>query len=132
MSTPGESRWKQMVAQLARRVGLSPHEVEAVTEGRIKAQEVVDTPAGAASAPAEERPAQEPAAQGEAELSAGTQQETQGGTPVVTADRAQEANEYMKSKMLFTPRMFQVINTVAPAAGERFADYYETIFGDGA
>ena len=51
---------------------------------------------------------------------------------MVATDRAQEANDYMKQKMLFTPRMFQVINTVAPAAGERFADYYEQIFGDGA
>jgi AhpD family alkylhydroperoxidase len=50
----------------------------------------------------------------------------------IAEDRAQEANEYMKQRMLFTPRMFQVINTVAPQAGERFADYYETIFGDGA
>ncbi len=38
------------------------------------------------------------------------------------ADRAAQANEYMKQKMLFTPRMFQVINTVAPEAGERFAE----------
>ncbi len=36
---------------------------------------------------------------------------------MTVADRAQEANEYMKSKMLFTPRMFQTINTVAPTAG---------------
>jgi alkylhydroperoxidase/carboxymuconolactone decarboxylase family protein YurZ len=53
-------------------------------------------------------------------------------TMAVTADRATEANEYMKKNMLFTPRMFQIINTVAPAAGEKFSDYYATIFGDGA
>lgn len=38
----------------------------------------------------------------------------------------------MKKKMGFTPRMFQIINTVAPVSGERFADYYETVFGGGA
>ena len=48
------------------------------------------------------------------------------------ADRAQQANEYMKAKMGFTPRMFQVINTVAPESGERFADYYATVWADGA
>ena len=48
------------------------------------------------------------------------------------ADRAQQANEYMKAKMGFTPRMFQVINTVALESGERFADYYATVWADGA
>ncbi|MDP7640213.1 MAG: carboxymuconolactone decarboxylase family protein [Candidatus Hydrogenedentes bacterium] len=38
----------------------------------------------------------------------------------------------MKDKMLFTPRMFQVINTVAPVVGERFADFYESVWADGA
>src|SRR3712207_6778961 len=51
---------------------------------------------------------------------------------MVATDRAQEANEYMKGKMLFTPRMFQTINTVAPGAGELCAEYYEVIFGNGA
>ncbi len=50
----------------------------------------------------------------------------------VSDERAQQANEYMKQKMLFTPRMFQIINTVAPETGERFADFYETIWQDGA
>ena len=50
---------------------------------------------------------------------------------MAVADRASEANAYMKERMGFTPRMFQTINTVAPVAGERFADYYEVIFGDG-
>lgn len=115
-----------MVAALGRRVGLSPREVEMATEGRVKAGEVEQITAQAlasmaAGAPAETSPIDS------------TQQVIQGEeTPVVTADRAQEANEYMKERMLFTPRMFQVINTVAPVAGERFADYYETIFGDGA
>src|SRR3972149_7423088 len=48
------------------------------------------------------------------------------------ADRAQQANDYMKQKMLFTPRMFQIINTVAPETGERFADFYASVWQDGA
>jgi alkylhydroperoxidase/carboxymuconolactone decarboxylase family protein YurZ len=51
---------------------------------------------------------------------------------MVSPDRAQQANEYMKEKMLFTPRMFQIINTVAPEAGERFADFYNVLWQDGA
>ncbi len=51
---------------------------------------------------------------------------------MVDADRAEQANAYMKEKMLFTPRMFQIINTVAPEVGERFADFYNTIWQDGA
>jgi AhpD family alkylhydroperoxidase len=47
-------------------------------------------------------------------------------------DRAQQANEYMKKLMGFTPRMFQIINTVNPAAGEKFAEFYDTIWHDGA
>ncbi|MBI2856350.1 MAG: carboxymuconolactone decarboxylase family protein [Chloroflexi bacterium] len=50
----------------------------------------------------------------------------------VTQDRAAQANAYMKEKMLFTPRMFQIINTVAPEAGERFADFYNSVWQDGA
>ncbi len=50
----------------------------------------------------------------------------------VSQERAQQANQYMKEKMLFTPRMFQVINTIAPEAGERFADFYATVWQDGA
>ncbi len=48
------------------------------------------------------------------------------------SDRAQQANDYMKSKMLFVPRMFQIMNTVAPESGERFADFYATVWQDGA
>ena len=40
MTTPGEARWKEMVAQLALRTGMTPLDVEAATEGRIKAAEV--------------------------------------------------------------------------------------------
>jgi len=47
-------------------------------------------------------------------------------------DRAQQANEYMKKLMGFTPRMFQVINTVNPVCGEKFAEFYDTIWHDGA
>ncbi len=50
----------------------------------------------------------------------------------VSEERVQQANEYMKEKMLFTPRMFQIINTVAPEAGETFADFYNAIWQDGA
>jgi alkylhydroperoxidase/carboxymuconolactone decarboxylase family protein YurZ len=130
MSTPGESLWKQWVAKLARRVGLSPIEVESATEGRVKANEVASL---IAEQPEEVQPQPEPALQTApvSTMTATAAVHTEDPT-MVTTDRAQEANDYMKQKMLFTPRMFQVINTVAPAAGERFADYYEVIFGDGA
>ena len=51
---------------------------------------------------------------------------------MVNQARAQQANDYMKEKMLFTPRMFQVINTVAPEVGEKFADFYNSVWQDGA
>ena len=51
---------------------------------------------------------------------------------MVEQARAQQANDYMKQKMLFTPRMFQIINTVAPEVGERFADFYNSVWADGA
>ncbi len=47
------------------------------------------------------------------------------------ADRAEQANKYMEEKMFFTPRMFKVTNTLAPEVGERFADFYETVWADG-
>jgi alkylhydroperoxidase/carboxymuconolactone decarboxylase family protein YurZ len=43
-----------------------------------------------------------------------------------------EVNAYMKEKCGFVPRMFQVINTVTPEPGRTFADFYASIFGDGA
>ncbi len=49
----------------------------------------------------------------------------------VSQDRAEQANAYMKEKMLFTPRMFQIINTVAPEVGEKFADFYNSVWQDG-
>ena len=51
---------------------------------------------------------------------------------MATEERAQQANEYMKEKMGFTPRMFKTINTVNPEAGETFADFYNSIWQDGA
>ena len=51
---------------------------------------------------------------------------------MATEERAQQANEYMQEKMGFTPRMFEIINTVNPEAGETFADFYNSIWKDGA
>lgn len=45
---------------------------------------------------------------------------------------AEEANKYMEDLMGFIPRMFKIINTVTPDPGKTFADFYATIFGDGA
>jgi alkylhydroperoxidase/carboxymuconolactone decarboxylase family protein YurZ len=44
----------------------------------------------------------------------------------------EEVNEYMNKVMGFTPRMFKIINTVTPDPGKTFADFYATIFGEGA
>jgi alkylhydroperoxidase/carboxymuconolactone decarboxylase family protein YurZ len=44
---------------------------------------------------------------------------------------AAEANQYMEDHMLFTPRMFKTINELHPIAGKTFADFYESIWGDG-
>jgi hypothetical protein len=44
----------------------------------------------------------------------------------------EEVNEYMKQKCGFVPRMFQIINTVTSEPGRTFADFYASIFGDGA
>jgi alkylhydroperoxidase/carboxymuconolactone decarboxylase family protein YurZ len=44
----------------------------------------------------------------------------------------EEVNAYMKKHMLFVPRMYQVLNTVAPDAGMAFANFYQTVFADGA
>ena len=43
-----------------------------------------------------------------------------------------EVNAYMQEKCGFVPRMFKIINTVTPEPGRTFADFYATIFGDGA
>jgi len=62
--TPGEQRFKEMVAQLSARVGMMPLDVEMATEGRLKAREVeqllrqssesTDPPPEADGAPREE------------------------------------------------------------------------------
>jgi alkylhydroperoxidase/carboxymuconolactone decarboxylase family protein YurZ len=44
----------------------------------------------------------------------------------------EEVNAYMKKHMMFVPRMYQVLNTVAPDAGMAFANFYQTVFADGA
>jgi alkylhydroperoxidase/carboxymuconolactone decarboxylase family protein YurZ len=44
----------------------------------------------------------------------------------------EEVNDYMKKQCGFVPRMFQIINTVTPEPGRTFADFYASIFGDGA
>lgn len=44
----------------------------------------------------------------------------------------QEVNDFMMQNMKFIPRMYQVINTVAPDAGMAFANFYQTVFADGA
>ena len=44
----------------------------------------------------------------------------------------QETNAYMQDKMGFVPRMFKVVNQIAPPAGQTFADFYATILGSGA
>jgi alkylhydroperoxidase/carboxymuconolactone decarboxylase family protein YurZ len=43
-----------------------------------------------------------------------------------------EVNDYMMTNMKFIPRMYQVINQVAPDAGMAFAGFYQTVFADGA
>lgn len=47
------------------------------------------------------------------------------------SDRSDQANAYMKDKMLFLPRMFATINQLAPEVGERFADFYNSVWADG-
>jgi alkylhydroperoxidase/carboxymuconolactone decarboxylase family protein YurZ len=44
----------------------------------------------------------------------------------------QEVNDFMMTNMKFVPRMYQVINQVAPDAGMAFANFYQTVFADGA
>src|SRR5210317_554681 len=44
---------------------------------------------------------------------------------------AEQADKYMEEKMLFTPRMFKVINQLAPQCGKTFADFYNSIWADG-
>ena len=50
---------------------------------------------------------------------------------MVTQERTEQANAYVKDKMFFLPRMFAVMNTAAPEAAERFADFYNVVWQDG-
>ena len=43
-----------------------------------------------------------------------------------------EVNDFMKANMKFVPRMYQIINEVAPDAGMAFANFYQSVFADGA
>jgi alkylhydroperoxidase/carboxymuconolactone decarboxylase family protein YurZ len=44
----------------------------------------------------------------------------------------EETNKYQEELMGFVPRLFQIVNQVTPVPGTAFADFYSTIFGDGA
>ncbi|KNZ69135.1 Carboxymuconolactone decarboxylase family protein [Thermincola ferriacetica] len=44
----------------------------------------------------------------------------------------EEANKYMEEQMLFVPRMFKVANQINPEAGKTFADFYNSLWKDGA
>lgn len=50
----------------------------------------------------------------------------------VSADRTAQANAYVKERMFFVPRMFQILNTVAPETPEKFSDFYASVWQDGA
>jgi alkylhydroperoxidase/carboxymuconolactone decarboxylase family protein YurZ len=67
-------------------------------------------------------------------LALGPENKTREETKMADAKKmtVEEVNEYMKKKCGFVPRMFQIINTVTPDPGRTFADFYESIFGDGA
>ena len=49
-----------------------------------------------------------------------------------TEAEVKEINDYMRNKMGFDTRMFKIINTVTTAPGKGFADFYASVFGDGA
>src|SRR3972149_4053071 len=44
----------------------------------------------------------------------------------------QEVNEFMMKNMKFIPRMYRVLNEVVPDGGVAFANFYQSIFADGA
>ncbi|MFQ5885670.1 MAG: carboxymuconolactone decarboxylase family protein [Anaerolineae bacterium] len=50
----------------------------------------------------------------------------------VSEERAAQACRYMEERMLFLPRMFQILNAFNPLVGERFADFYQVAKRDGA
>src|SRR5690554_4986144 len=45
---------------------------------------------------------------------------------------AEETNKYMEEKIKFVPRMLRVINEINPEAGKTFADFYDSLWRDGA
>jgi alkylhydroperoxidase/carboxymuconolactone decarboxylase family protein YurZ len=57
------------------------------------------------------------------------EEEKMAETKTITAE---EANKYMEETMGFVPRMFKIINTVTGVPGKTFADFYASVFGDGA
>jgi alkylhydroperoxidase/carboxymuconolactone decarboxylase family protein YurZ len=44
----------------------------------------------------------------------------------------QQVNEYMTENMKFIPRMYQILNNVIPDNGMAFAEFYQTVFQEGA
>ena len=60
--TPGEVRFRELLARLAGRTGMSPMAVEMATEGRVRASEIADLIAAQAQSQAQEvTPAAPPA-----------------------------------------------------------------------
>ncbi len=49
-----------------------------------------------------------------------------------TAEETKKVDDYMRDKLGFDTRMFKVINTITDGPGYGFADFYASIFGDGA
>jgi len=45
---------------------------------------------------------------------------------------AEECEEYVKEKMKIVPRFLKPVCQVNPEAAKRFADFYESVWGDGA
>jgi alkylhydroperoxidase/carboxymuconolactone decarboxylase family protein YurZ len=44
----------------------------------------------------------------------------------------EQVNDFMKQNMKFIPRMYQVLNQVVPDGGMAFANFYQSVFADGA
>lgn len=66
---------------------------------------------------------------GRSEHKAPKEEVTMAETKTLTTE---EVNKYMEETMGFVPRMFKIINTVTTVPGKTFADFYASIFGDGA
>ncbi|MFQ6000225.1 MAG: carboxymuconolactone decarboxylase family protein [Anaerolineae bacterium] len=50
----------------------------------------------------------------------------------VSEERVAQAHLYIEERMLFLPRMFEILNAFNPAVGERYADFYQVAKRDGA